>query len=164
MIKTCGFTGIQVTDMVPAWRASGSWETVHDCYKRLDDALHKNGMQFTVWCWAAEFSGHGWHDDEAVYENADPQKPACEDPRVRAVFNKHYDIYADLAPCADRVIAHFFDPGNLKDTGSILYFTNLWAEKFRAKNPCIKIAVDTWGCPRHASPTGWRAIFASGRG
>jgi len=147
MIKACGFTGVQVTDMVSAWRASGSWEMVHDRYKALADALHENDMKFTVWCWAAEFSGHGWHDSEAVYENADPLKPACEDPRVQAVFNKYYDIYADLAPWADRVIAHFFDPGKLKDTQSILYFTQLLAEKFRAKNPQIQLAVDTWGCP-----------------
>ena len=147
MIKACGFTGIQVTDMVSAWRASGSWEMVHDRYKVLADALHQNDMKFTVWCWAAEFSGHGWHDDEAVYENADPAQPAYLDHRVHAVFSKYYDIYADLASYADRVIAHFFDPGNLKDTPSILYFTKLLAEKFRAKNPQIKIAVDTWGCP-----------------
>ena len=147
MMKACGFTGIQVTDMVSAWRASGSWETVHDRYKVLAKALHENGMRFTVWCWAAEFSGHGWHDETVVYQNADPEKPACEDPRVRASFHKYYDIYADLAPWADRVIAHFFDPGRLRDTSSILYFTKLLAEKFRAKNPDIKIAVDTWGCP-----------------
>ena len=147
MMKACGFTGIQVTDMVSAWRASGSWEIVHDRYKVLAHELHKNGMKFTVWCWAAEFSGHGWHDNTVAYRNADPEKPACEDPRVLAAFNKYYDIYADLAPYADRVIAHFFDPGHLKDTPSILYFTKLLADKFRAKNPDIKIAVDTWGSP-----------------
>ena len=147
MMKACGFTGIQVTDMVSAWRASGSWEIVHDRYKVLANELHKNGMNFTVWCWAAEFSGHGWHDRTVSYRNEDPEKPAYEDPRVLAGFNKYYDIYADLAPYADRVIAHFFDPGNLRDMPSILYFTKLLADKFRAKNPNIKIAVDTWGCP-----------------
>lgn len=147
MLKNCGFTGIQVTDMVSAWRASGSWETVHDRLKTLANAAHQCGMRFTVWCWAAEFSGHGWHDASVAYENADPQKLACEDPRVLAAFNKYYDIYADLAPYADRVIAHFFDPGRLKDMESILYFTRLLADKFRAKNPDVRIAVDTWGCP-----------------
>ena len=147
MMRRCGFTGIQVTDICAAWRANGSWESVHDKYKILADECHKRGMKFTVWCWAAEFSGHGWFDPEAVYRNEDPEKPACEDPRVRAVFNKYYDIYADLAPYADRVIAHFFDPGRLKDIESILYFIRLFADKFRAKNPNVKIAVDTWGCP-----------------
>lgn len=147
MMKACGFTGIQVTDMVSAWRASGSWEIVHDRYKVLANELHKNGMKFTVWCWAAEFSGHGWHDESVAYVNSDPSRPAFEDTRVLASFNKYYDIYADLAPYADRVIAHFFDPGNLGDMPSILYFTRLLADKFRAKNPSIKVAVDTWGCP-----------------
>ena len=147
MMKACGFTGIQVTDMVSAWRASNSWEFVHDRYKVLADYLHENGMKFTVWCWAAEFSGHGWHDDDVVYTNANAGESAYKDEKVLATFNKYYDIYADLAPYADRVIAHFFDPGNLTDMESILYFTRLLADKFRAKNPNIKIAVDTWGCP-----------------
>lgn len=147
MIKACGFTGIQVMDICSAWRASGSWENVHDKFKVLADACHGIGLKFTVWCWAAEFSGHGWTDPDAVYRNSDPSKPAYMDPRVLAVFNKYYDIYADLAPYADRVIAHFFDPGNLTDMESIIYFIRLLSSKFRAKNPDVKIAVDTWGCP-----------------
>lgn len=147
MMKACGFTGIQVTDVCSAWRASGSWENVHDKFKLLANACREIGLKFTVWCWAAEFSGHGWTDPDAVYRNADPSGPACEDPRVLAVFNKYYDIYADLAPYADRVIAHFFDPGNLTDMPSIIYFVKLLAAKFRAKNPRIEVAVDTWGCP-----------------
>lgn len=147
MMKACGFTGIQVTDMVSAWRASGSWEFVHDRYKLLADELHRQGMNFTVWCWAAEFSGHGWHDESVAYTSDDPEIPAYKDEKVLVSFNKYYDIYADLAPYADRVIAHFFDPGRLKDTESIIYFTGLLADKFRAKNPNIKIAIDTWGCP-----------------
>ena len=35
-----------------------------------------------VWCWAAEFSGHGWAEPDAVYQNADRSKPAYEDGRV----------------------------------------------------------------------------------
>ena len=147
MIKTCGFTGIQVMDICAAWRASGSWENVHDKFKLLADACHRIGLNFTVWVWAAEFSGHGWTDPEAVYQNADPSKPACGDPRVLRTFNKYYDIYADLAPYVDRVIAHFFDPGNLRDMPSIIYFVKLLAAKFRAADPAVKLAVDTWGCP-----------------
>ena len=147
MIKKCGFTGIQVMDICAAWRYGGGYENVHDKFKTLSKACHKIGLNFTVWCWAAEFSGHGWSEPDAVYHNADPAKPAYLDPRVHALFEKYYDIYADLAPYADRVIAHFFDPGNLTDMPSIIYFVKLLAEKFRAKNPDIKIAVDTWGCP-----------------
>ena len=149
MMKACGFTGIQVTDICAAWRASGSWEFVHDRYKVLANELHKNGMKFTVWCWAAEFTGHGWHDEDVVYSSADGATPAYDDPRVFASFNKYYDIYADLAPYADRVIAHFFDPGNLSDMYSILKFTRLLADKFRALNPDVKVAIDTWGAPEN---------------
>ena len=147
MIKECGFTGIQLIDICAAWRPSGSWENVHDKFKSLADAAHEIGLNITVWCWAAEFSGHGWSEPDAVYHDADPSKPACGDPRVLALFNKYYDIYADLAPYADRVIAHFFDPGNLTDAESIMYFVKLLYSKFKEKNPEIKIAVDTWGCP-----------------
>ena len=147
MMKECGFTGIQVVDICAAWRASGSWENVHDKFRVLAEACHGVGMKISLWCWAAEFSGHGWNEPEAVYRNAEPSKPACEDPRVLEVFNRYYDIYADLAPCVDMVIAHFFDPGNLSDMTSIIYFVKLLASKFRAVNPGIRIAVDTWGCP-----------------
>ena len=147
MLKTCGFTGAQVTDIVAAWRASGSWETVHDRYKVFADELHKRGMTFTLWVWAANFTGHGWVDGEVAYQNADPTQPAWRDPRVWATFNKYYDIYADMAPYTDRVIAHFFDPGELQDMESILTFTRLLAHKFRAVNPAIKVGIDTWGCP-----------------
>ena len=147
MLKECGMTGVQVMDICAAWRASGGWENVHDKFKAFSNACHDTGLNFTVWCWAAEFSGHGWSEPDAVYRNADPSKPAYEDGRVLALFNKYYDIYADLAPYADRVIAHFFDPGNLSDMPSIIYFVKLLAAKYREKNPKIKIAVDTWGCP-----------------
>ena len=147
MLKACGFTGAQVTDMVTAWRAGGSWEAVHDRYKVFADELHKLGMKFTLWVWAANFTGHGWIDSDAVYVNANPAEPAWKDPRVWETFNKYYDIYADMAPYTDRVILHFFDPGELRDMESILTFTNLLAEKFRAVNPHVKIAIDTWGAP-----------------
>ncbi len=147
MLKECGMTGVQVMDICATWRASGGWENVHDKFKAFADACHEIGLNFTVWCWAAEFSGHGWAEPDAVYQNADRSKPAYEDGHVRAVFNKYYDIYADLAPYADRLIAHFFDPGNLTDIPSIIYFFKLLESKFKAKNPKIKTAVDTWGCP-----------------
>jgi len=147
MMKTCGFTGIQVTDMCSAWRPAGSWECVHDKLRILADELHKNGMKFTVWCWAAEFTAHGWHDDEVRYANTDPEKGAYEDPQVFKALDKYYDIYAELAPYADRVIAHFFDPGNVTDVPSILKFARLLFDKFKKVNPDVKIGIDTWGSP-----------------
>ena len=113
MLKACGFTGIQLTDICAAWRASGSWERVHDCFKGMADAAHENGMKVTLWVWAAEFSGHGWHDSDAAYR-AVGGRGAYDDPKVFAFFNKYYDIYADMAPYCDRVVAHFYDPGQLE--------------------------------------------------
>jgi len=147
MLKSCGFTGVQVTDMATAWRAGGSWENVHDKYKVFADELHKIGMKFTLWVWAAKFTGHGWVDEDVVYQSSDPDTPPCKDERVLASFNKYYDIYADMAPYSDRVIVHFFDPGEIWDMESIVYFTKLLASKFRAINPAIKVGIDTWGSP-----------------
>ncbi len=146
MLKECGFTGAQVTDMCSAWRPSGSPEFVHDRFKVFADALHRNGMQFTLWCWAAEFCDHGWHDDDVVYKAEDGGR-AFNDPKVHAAFEKYYDIYARMAPYADRVIAHFYDPGCLSSMDDVIDFLRLFADKFRAANPDIQIGVDTWGSP-----------------
>lgn len=147
MIKACGFTGIQVTDICSAWRASLSWETVHDRFRVLADELHRNGMKFTLWVWAAEFTSHGWVDDRVKYANEDPSKSAYDDPGVFGPINRYYDIYAEMAPYADRVIAHFYDPGNIADMDSIVRFAKLLFGKFRAGNPKIRCGIDTWGSP-----------------
>lgn len=147
MIKACGFTGIQVTDICSAWRASLSWETVHDRFKYLADELHKNGMHFTVWVWAAEFTSHGWNDEKVSYLSRDPGITAFDDPNVRGRIEEYYDIYAELAPYSDRVIAHFFDPGNFEDTETIICFAKLLFSKFKILNPDVKCGIDTWGSP-----------------
>lgn len=147
MIKACGFTGIQVTDICSAWRASLSWETVHDRFRVLADELHKNGMKFTVWVWAAEFTSHGWVDNRVRYVNEDPEKPSYDDPKVFEPINEYYDRYAEMAPYADRVLAHFYDPGNIADMDSIVRFAKLLFGKFKAINPDIKCGIDTWGSP-----------------
>lgn len=146
MMKACGFTGVQVTDMCSCWRPSGSPEFVHDRLRVFANALHENGMELTLWCWAAEFSEHGWADPEVHYTNNDG-RPARECPDIVAVFDKYYDIYATAADFCDRVIAHFYDPGNLTDEEDVLFFLDRFANKFREKNPNIKIGVDTWAAP-----------------
>lgn len=145
MMKACGFTGVQVTDMCSAWRPSGSPEFFHDRLRVFADALHRNGMEFTLWCWAAEFNGHGWHDEDVVYPEAG--RRASDDPRIIAAFDKYYEIYALAAPFCDRVIAHYFDPGRLSDIDDVLFFLRRFSDKFRAVNPSVKIGVDTWGSP-----------------
>lgn len=147
MIKACGFTGIQVTDICSAWRASLSWETVHDRFRVLADELHKNDMKFTVWVWAAEFTSHGWVDNRVRYANEDAEKSAYDDPKVFEPINEYYDRYAEMAPYADRVLAHFYDPGNIADMDSIVRFAKLLFGKFKAINPDIKCGIDTWGSP-----------------
>ena len=147
MIKACGFTGIQVTDICSAWRASLSYETVHDRFRFLADELHKNGMKLTLWVWAAEFTSHGWVDPRVRYKNREEGKPAYDDPAVFEPINEYYDVYAEMAPYADRVLAHFCDPGNIEDMDSVIRFAKLLFGKFRAKNPAIKFGIDTWGSP-----------------
>lgn len=147
MIKSCGYTGMQINDGCCGWRYWGSWEPVYDKVRILSRLLHENGMKLTLWVWAAEFSSHGWHDDEAVYKNENPELPAYDDPKVYATFNKYYDIYAQLAPYVDRVIAHYYDPGRISDVGSVLKFAQLLFSKFRTANPQVKLGIDTWGCP-----------------
>ncbi len=146
MMKACGFTGVQITDMCSAWRPSGSPEFFHDRMRVFADALHRHGMEFTLWCWAAAFAEHGWHDDDVVYTAADGGL-AQNDPKVCAAFDKYYDIYAQAAPFCDRVIAHYYDPGNLTNVEDVLFFLRRFADRFKAANPNVKIGVDTWGSP-----------------
>lgn len=146
MMKACGFTGVQVTDICTAWRHSGSPEFVHDRLKVLADALHRHGMEFSLWAWAAEFSGHGWHDEDVRYVPENGGR-AIDDPAVRATFEKYYDIYAEMAPYTDRVIAHYYDPGNLPTMEDVIDFLRLFADKLKAANPKVQICVDTWGSP-----------------
>ncbi len=146
MIKSFGFTGMQVTDGCTMWRGSGSYHHAHDIFRKVACYLHEEGMQFTLWVWASNFNGHGWNDKDVCYIPAEGYT-AYTDPKVFACFNKYYDIYAELADVTDRLIAHFFDPGNLGDYNDVFAYTRLLESKFRLKNPGIKMAVDTWGCP-----------------
>lgn len=147
MVKVCGFTGVQVTDYCSVWRACGSWERAHDQIKELASCLHNEGMKLTLWVWAAEFTDHGWIDTDMKYFSSDPNIAPYDDPSVRASFEKYYNIYADLAPYTDRIIAHFYDPGRLSDVYSIINFAKLLFDKFKSANPNVKLGIDTWGAP-----------------
>jgi len=146
MIKSFGFTGMQMTDSCAHWRWFGTYETDHDKKKMLCDALHAEGLKASLWVWASCFDGHGYSDTTVKYEAADGGS-AYDDPEVFATFNKYYDIYADLAPYYDRLILHFFDPGRLKNFDDIIKFATLLESKFKAVNPNIEICVDTWSSP-----------------
>jgi sugar phosphate isomerase/epimerase len=146
MMKSFGYTGIQVTDGCNNWRWYSSWEPVHDRFKKLADALHEEGMKFTFWVWAARFTHHGWVDPDVRYTAADGGS-AYDDPQVFACFDRYYDIYADMAPYSDRLILHFFDPGALRNYSDIFRFCRLIEGKFRKVNPNVQMGIDTWSAP-----------------
>lgn len=143
MLKYCGFTGIQVTDMCSAWSGAGSYEYVHERIRILADAAHSLDMKFTLWVWGAEFTGYGWVDNSVTYSSVGYEF-AYQNPEVIATFEKYYSIYAELADCCDRVIAHYYDPGQLTYSEDVAYFARMLAEKFRAVNPDIDFGISCW--------------------
>lgn len=143
MLKTCGFTGIQLTEMCSAWAGTGGYEAVHDKIRVMADAAHSLDMNVTLWVWGAEFTGYGWVDPTVTYDVAG-YNYAYENPEVVATFEKYYSIYAELADCCDRLIGHFYDPGNLHLPEDIAYFSKILRDKFHAVNPDIDFGVSCW--------------------
>ncbi len=143
MLKYCGFTGIQVTDMCSNWSAFGGYEFVHDRLRTMADAAHSLDMKFTLWVWGAEFTGYSWVDETVTYSSAG-YNFAYENPDVVATFDKYYSIYAELADCTDRVIAHYSDPGQLQNSYDIGYFAAMLRDKFRSVNPDVSFGVNCW--------------------
>lgn len=143
MLKYCGFTGIQVTDMCSNWAAFGGYEFVHDRLRMMADIAHSLDMKFTLWVWGAEFTGYGWVDESVTY-SSEGYNCAYENPQVVETFEKYYSIYAELADCSDRIIAHYSDPGQLTNQNDIAYFAAMLREKFRSVNPDISFGVNCW--------------------
>ena len=142
MMKYMGFTGIQATDMCSAW-AGSSMEYVHERLRFLADAAHSLDMKFTLWVWGAEFTGYGWVDNTVTYYDGE-YATARENPAALATFEKYYSYYASLADCCDRVIAHYYDPGNLQDAEDIAFFARMLRDKFHTVNPKIDFGVSCW--------------------
>lgn len=143
MLQYCGYTGIQVTDMCSAWAGAGGYEFVHERIRLLADAAHSLGMNFTLWVWGAEFTGYGWVDNSVTYSREGFQY-AYENPEVIRTFEKYYSIYAELADCCDRVIAHFYDPGNLDQSEDIAFFSKMLRDRFLSINPKIHFGISCW--------------------
>ncbi len=143
MLKYCGFTGVQVTEMCSTWAATDGYETPHEKIRMIADAAHSLDMKFTMWVWGAEFSDCGWSDESVVfvYKNGGY---AFEDPDVIANFEKYYSIYAELADCCDRIIGHYYDPGNLVTAEDIAYFAKMLKDKCHAVNPDIDFGISCW--------------------
>ena len=81
-------------------------------------------MKFTLWVWGSEFADCGWVDREEIYSGVN-RRPSFENPAALDFFSKYYDIYAELADCCDRVIGHYYDPGNLHSAEEIAYYAKM---------------------------------------
>lgn len=143
MMKYCGFNGIQVTDMCSAWAGAGGYEIVHERLRFLADAAHAMDMKFTLWVWGAEFTGYGWADESVTY-SCDGHEYVYENPKAVECFEKYYSRYAEIADCCDRVIGHYYDPGNLEKAEDVAWFAKLLREKFTKINPDIDFGVSCW--------------------
>jgi hypothetical protein len=154
-----GFSGVQLLDTSYSYGVMGSPEAFHSQERRLAKLAHQNGQNVSLWVWAAEFNGFNWIDPDVVYQ---PQQgmTAFDDPRVHRSFEKYYDQYAQLAPDVDRLIGHFYDPGRLTNRQDVFRYMKLLEAKFRAKNPRIKMAVDSWA----AGPDYLKALVDNGFG
>jgi len=143
MLKFCGFTGVQVTEMCSTWAATDGYEAGHEKLRMIADAAHSMDMKFNMWVWGAEFADNGWVDDEVInfYGSGDF---ARNDPAVQAVFDKYYNIYAELADCCDRVIGHYYDPGNLMFAEDIAFYAKMLKDKCLAVNPDIDFGISCW--------------------
>lgn len=143
MLKYCGFTGVQVTEMCSTWAGVGSYEACHEKIRMIADAAHSLDMKFTLWVWGSEFADCGWVDDEVTYDYKDLGY-TFNNPEVVACFEKYYNIYAELADCCDRVIGHYYDPGNVYSAEEIAYYAKMLKDKFQAVNPDIDFGISCW--------------------
>ena len=143
MLKYCGFTGVQVTEMCSAWAGVDNYETVHDLIRTFAEAAHSLDMKFTLWVWGAEFEGYSWVDNSVTYA-FDEYTYQHLNPKVVDTFEKYYSIYAELADCCDRVIAHYYDPGNLFTAETVGFFAKMLKDKMHAINPEIDFGVSCW--------------------
>lgn len=143
MMKACGFTGIQVTEMCSTWAGVGDYENAHEKIRMMAEAAHSLDMKFTLWVWGSEFADCGWVDTSVTYTFGEYDL-ACENPEVVETFEKYYSIYAELADCCDRVIGHYYDPGNLSTAEDIAFFASMLKEKFQAANPDIDFGISCW--------------------
>jgi len=144
MFDSFGFSGAQLIEGSNSWSYFGSVEAYQEQVKRLARFARDNGQQVTFWVWAAQFNHYGWADLDLVYTPS-AGHTAFSDPAVRKGFEKYYDYYAEMAPYVDRLISHFYDPGELSDRQDVFNYMRLLESKFKAKNPQIKMSIDLWG-------------------
>ncbi len=142
MMQHLGFTGIQVTDICAAWAEFGSYEYVHERLRFMADAAHSLGMKFTLWVWGSEFNGYGWNDTSVKYHGDSVSE--IDLPEVTETYEKYYNIYAELADVSDRVIVHYFEPGNVHTMKNAGFFARKLYEKFAAVNPDVNFGINVY--------------------
>ncbi|MBP1996083.1 hypothetical protein [Paenibacillus eucommiae] len=146
MMGSFGFNGVQLLDTCYMWSRFGSIDAYHEKLKQIAQIAHQCGQKVTLWVWAACFDEYGWVDTEAVYTAPDGES-AFENPQVRKTFEKYYDKYSDLAMYVDRVIGHYYDPGNLKNPEDTFKYMRLLESKFSKINPQVRFGIDVWDAP-----------------
>jgi hypothetical protein len=143
MFDWFGFSGVQLMETVANYGILGSSVAFQDRQKNLATAARNNGQDVTLWVWAAQFDDYGWQDPAVVYQPENGQS-SFTDPAVRASFEKYYDLYSNLAPYVDLLIAHYYDPGMLKNKDDVFNYMELLFKKFKNKNPEIDLGIDFW--------------------
>lgn len=143
MFDWFGFNGCQLLETPVGYEALGSPEAFQDRELRFARFNRENGQNVSLWVWAAQFNDYGWSDPEVTYTPAKGQT-AFTDSKVRTAFEKYYNSYARMAPYVDLLIAHFYDPGSLTNREDVFNYLHLLKDKFKAKNPNIKLGVDFW--------------------
>lgn len=143
MFDWFGFNGCQLLETTVGYAALGSPEAFQDRELRFAKFNRENGQNVSLWVWAAQFNDYGWSDPEVTYTPAKGQT-AFTDSKVRYAFEKYYNHYARMAPYVDLLIAHFYDPGSLTNREDVFNYLHLLEDKFKAKNPNVKLGVDFW--------------------
>ena len=143
MLDWFGYSGCQMMETSYSYGVFGSIAAFQSWQKRLAKAVRENGQELSLWVWAAQFAGFNWRDPDVLAVSV-PSKGAFEDPATRRVFEKYYDHYADLAPLADLLIGHFYDPGVLADRTDVFKYMKLLEQKCRARNPQLRMGIDFW--------------------
>ncbi|HMI03412.1 MAG TPA: hypothetical protein VK541_13065 [Pedobacter sp.] len=143
MFDSFGFSGCQLMETVANYSILGSAEAFRGRLKTFAKSLQENGQDVSLWVWAAQFNDYGWTDPSVAYKPA-KGKTAFDDPDVRATFEKYYKGYAEMAPYVDMLITHYYDPGSLENRADVFKYMRLLLDKFRAKNPDVKLGVDFW--------------------
>jgi len=166
MLDTFGFNGVQLLETCYSYDAVGGVKELHRRHRIIAEEAKRNGQSVTLWVWACYFQNpsksSGIGVDLAKVHN--PQMSMFEDPKVRSVFERFYDLYAENADYVDLLITHWADPGLPNeswwgDYTDLYLYMKLLHDKFRAKNPNVKFARDLWA---HNAEVQLKAAKASG--